>query len=179
MMLQKQFDHVFEIMKQSFPEAEYREYSEQKKLLSHSCYRLLTEENEQNEVIGFLAGWEFESFRYVEHLAVSRNIRGGGIGKRLMERFMKQSAKPVILEVELPEDELKRRRIGFYARLGFCLGDHSYVQPPLRAVRQQTLPLQIMSYPTKLTPTQFEMVRKLLYKEVYGAPSAYAHAYNS
>jgi GNAT superfamily N-acetyltransferase len=177
--LQKRFDQVFEIMKQSFPEAEYREYSEQKKLLSNSCYHLLTEENEHNDVIGFLAGWEFESFRYVEHVAVSSNIRGGGIGKRLMERFMNQSAKPVILEVELPEDELKRRRIGFYERLGFYLGDHSYVQPPLRAVRQQNLSLQIMSYPAKLTPTQFEMVRKLLYKEVYGAPPTYAHAYNS
>ncbi|KOY16526.1 GNAT family acetyltransferase [Paenibacillus xylanivorans] len=179
MMLQKRFDQVFEIMKQSFPEAEYREYSEQKKLMSSSRYLLLTEENEQNEVIGFLAGWELESFRYVEHLAVSPNIRGGGIGKRLMDRFMKQSAKPVILEVELPEDEMKRRRIGFYERLGFCLGDHSYIQPPLRAVRQQTLSLQIMSYPAKLTTTEFEMVRKLLYKEVYGAPSVYAHTYNS
>lgn len=179
MMLQKRFDHVFEIMKQSFPEAEYREYSEQKKLLTNSCYRLLTEENEQNEVIGFLAGWEFKSFRYVEHLAVSPNIRGGGIGRRLMERFMNQSDKPVILEVELPDDELKRRRIGFYKRLGFCLGDLSYIQPPLRAVRQHTLSLQIMSYPAKLSPTQFEMVRKLLYKKVYGSPSAYTHAYNS
>lgn len=178
-MLQKRFDQVFEIMKQSFPEAEYREYSEQKKLLSNSSYRLLTEKNEQNEVIGFLAGWEFESFRYIEHLAVSPNIRGGGIGKRLMERYMKQTAKPVILEVELPEDEMKRRRIGFYERLGFCLGDHSYVQPPLRAVGQETLSLQIMSYPVKLNPTQFEMVKKMLYKEVYGAPSAYAHASNN
>ncbi|OAX48059.1 GNAT family N-acetyltransferase [Paenibacillus sp. AD87] len=178
-MLQKRFDQVFEIMKQSFPEAEYREYSEQKKLLSNSCYRLLTEENEQNEVTGFLAGWEFESFKYIEHLAVSPNIRGGGIGKRLMERYMKQTAKPVILEVELPEDEMKRRRIGFYERLGFCLGDHSYVQPPLRAVGQETLSLQIMSYPAKLNPTQFEMVKKMLYKEVYGAPSAYAHASNN
>lgn len=178
-MLQKRFDQVFEIMKQSFPEAEYREYSEQTKLLSNSCYRLITEKNEQNEVIGFLAGWEFESFRYIEHLAVSPNIRGGGIGKRLMERYMKQTAKTVILEVELPEDEMKRRRIGFYERLGFCLGDHSYVQPPLRAVGQETLSLQIMSYPAKLNPTQFEMVKKMLYKEVYGAPSAYAHASNN
>ncbi|MBT2770862.1 GNAT family N-acetyltransferase [Halomonas sp. ISL-60] len=175
MMFKEKFDQVFEIMKCSFPEAEYREYSEQKKLLSHSRYRLITEENEQNEVIGFLAGWEFEAIRYVEHVAVSPNIRGGGIGRQLMERFMKQSTKPVILEVELPDDELKRRRIGFYERLGFRLGDHSYVQPPLR-VRQQTLSLQIMSYPVALTSTEFEMVRKLLYKEVYSAPSAYAHA---
>ncbi|MFF2908037.1 GNAT family N-acetyltransferase [Paenibacillus sp. NPDC057934] len=173
-MCTERFDQVYDIMKQSFPEAEYREYSKQKKLLSNSRYRLHTEVNEQNEVIGFLAGWEFETFRYVENVAVSPNIRGGGIGKRLMERFMKQSDLPVILEVELPNDELKRRRIGFYERLGFCLLDYSYVQPPLRAT-QQTLPLQIMSYPVGLTLTQFEMVRELLYKEVYGVPAAHPH----
>ncbi|MFC3746967.1 GNAT family N-acetyltransferase [Paenibacillus sp. GCM10012306] len=177
-MLKERFDQVFEIMKQSFPETEYREYLEQKKLLSDPRYRLITEENEQNEVIGFLAGWEFETFRYVENVAVSPNIRGGGIGKRLMERFMKQSDMPIILEVELPDDELKRRRIGFYKRLGFCLLDYPYVQPPLR-VKQPSLPLQIMSYPVGLTLTQFEMVRKLLYKDVYGVSLAHVNALNS
>nr|WP_277376141.1 GNAT family N-acetyltransferase [Paenibacillus polymyxa] len=178
MKLQEKFDQVYEIMKQSFPESEYREYSEQMKLLLDSRYRLLTEENEQNEVIGFLAGWEFEAFRYIENVAVSPEIRGGGIGKRLMERFMKQFDMPIILEVELPEDKLKHRRVQFYERLGFSLGDYSYVQPPLRA-GLQTFPLQIMSYPEGLSSMQFEMVRKVLYKEVYGIQSPHAYAQKS
>lgn len=163
----ERFDQVFDIMEQSFPEAEYREYSEQKKLLAEPRYCLLTEENEQNEVIGFLAGWEFESFRYVENVAVSPDIRGGGIGKTLMERYMKASDKPIILEVECPDDELKQRRIRFYERLGFNLLDYAYVQPALRT-GQQPLPLQIMSYPANLTLMQFERIREILYKEVYG-----------
>lgn len=177
MMLQEQFDQVYDIMKQSFPEAEYREYSQQLKLLSNSRYLLLTEKNEQNEVIAFLAGWEFETFRYVENIAVSPGIRGGGIGKRLMERFMKRSALPIVLEVELPEDSLKRRRIGFYERLGFHLEEAAYVQPPLRA-GQQPLSLRIMSYPEHLTPSQFEEVRDVLYREVYGISPASTVARN-
>ncbi|MGF9696271.1 GNAT family N-acetyltransferase [Paenibacillus sp. MABNR03] len=175
MMINNRFDQVFEILKQSFPESEYREYAEQKKLLSNPLYRLLTEENGQNEVIGFLAGWEFETFRYVENVAVSPSIRGSGIGKQIMERFMKESDMPVILEVELPDDDLRRRRIGFYERLGFRLEDYTYVQPALRA-GQPAMPLQIMSYPKGLTSSEFEMVRKVLYKEVYGIPTSYAYA---
>lgn len=163
---QERFDQVFDLMKVSFPESEYREYKSQRKLLSDRRYHLLTKENKQGEVIAFLAGWEFETFRYVENIAVSPSIRGGGIGKQLMEEFMQQSTLPIILEVEDPQDDLKRRRVRFYERLGFCLGDFKYVQPPLRE-GVLGLPLCIMSYPEKLTESQFEFVRKVLYREVY------------
>ena len=166
MIQQEKFDQVFDLMKASFPESEYRDYKNQKKLLSDPRYHLLTEENKQGEVIAFLAGWEFETFRYVENIAVSPSIRGGGIGKRLMERFMRQSTLPIVLEVEDPQDDLQRRRVRFYERLGFCLGEFKYVQPPLRK-GIPGLPLCIMSYPEKLSASQFEHVRDVLYREVY------------
>lgn len=166
MIQNETFDQVFNIMKDSFPTTEFRNYEGQKKLLSNPLYRLLTEENEQGEVIAFLAGWELKDFRFVEMIAVSPAIRGGGIGKRLMQRFIKQSALPVVLEVEPPEDELKQRRIGFYERLGFKLGNHKYVQPPLREENPE-LPLCIMSYPELLTESQFMDIRDQLYREVY------------
>lgn len=134
--------------------------------------------NEQNEVIGFLAAWEFKEFRYVENVAVSPDIRGDGIGKRMMNHFMLQSDKPIILEVELPENELKSRRIGFYERLGFHLEKYAYVQPSLR-VGQDALPLRIMSYPARLTSSEFEAMKKILYKEVYGVSSTHVYALNT
>lgn len=161
------FDQIYRIMEDSFPIIEFRSYEGQKKLLSNPYYRLLTQEDEQGEVIAFLAGWEFESFRFVEHIAVSSVIRGGGRGRQLMEQFMKESSLPVILEVEPPEDELKQRRIGFYERLGFQLGDYNYVQPSLRE-DQPELPLYIMSYPQRLTETELHSYKEQLYKEVYG-----------
>lgn len=160
------FDQVFDIMKESFPEAEYRDYQEQKLLLTHPRYSLLTEKNEQQNVIGFLAGWKFDEFSYVENVAVFSSIRGGGIGKKLMERFMEQATLPIVLEVELPMNEINQRRIGFYKRLGFQLCEFPYVQPPLRT-GFKPLPLKIMSFPDHLSSIEFEKVRHVLYKEVY------------
>ena len=37
----------------------------------------------------------------------------------MLQELVKQYQKPICLEVELPEDELTRRRIGFYERNGF------------------------------------------------------------
>ncbi|MGO4953297.1 MULTISPECIES: GNAT family N-acetyltransferase [Paenibacillus] len=175
-MIQREiFDQIFNIMKESFPIIEYRNYEGQKELLSNPRYRLMTEENKQGEVIAFLAGWEFEGFRYVENIAVSPTIRGGGIGKRLMERFIKKSTLPVILEVEPPEDELKQRRIRFYERLGFRLGNYKYLQPPLRA-GNSNFPLCIMSYPDLLTDSQFKFIKNQLYREVYNVPAVYPNS---
>lgn len=46
-----------------------------------------------------------------------------------MEEYIRQSGKPVLLEVEPPLGEMEQRRIGFYERLGFHLNPYAYVQP--------------------------------------------------
>ncbi|TKH42891.1 GNAT family N-acetyltransferase [Paenibacillus terrae] len=166
-MNELEFSQVYAIMEASFPETECRIFASQKALLTHPSYRLITEKGEQGHTIAFLAGWEFTHFRFVEHIAVDQAIRGGGLGKKLMSRFISQSDKLVVLEVEPPEDEWTRRRIGFYERLGFHLNDFEYVQPPLRA-GQTDLRLQIMSYPYALTEQDFAPFRQILYTEVYG-----------
>lgn len=165
-MVTQCFDQIYDLMEQSFPKKEFRGYAEQKKLLSLPPYHMLIERNEQQEVIGFLAGWEFEHFRFIEHIAVSPTLRGGGVGKRLVRRFLAQSNLPVILEVEKPEDEQQRRRIGFYERLGFALEDYEYVQPSLRP-GEPAVPLRIMSYPMRIAPLEFNKMKHTLYKEVY------------
>ncbi|WP_020614858.1 GNAT family N-acetyltransferase [Paenibacillus daejeonensis] len=172
-MTDQVFNQIYQMMELSFPKTEFRGYAAQRSLLSRSRYRMLVERNEQQEVIGFLAGWEFDQFRYVEHIAVSPTLRGGGVGKRLMQRFMAESELPVILEVECPEGEEQRRRIGFYERLGFKLEDYAYVQPSLRA-GEPAVPLRIMSYPQALTPSVFNEMKRTLYAEVYQVPLATA-----
>lgn len=166
------FEQVYELMKESFPVAEYRNYDEQKHLLTHPRYSLVTEKDDQGRVIGFLAGWKFDDFSYVENVAVSSEIRGGGIGKRLMERYMEQTKLPIILEVELPVNEINQRRVRFYKRLGFHLCDFPYVQPPLRT-GIEPFPLKIMSYPASMSSSQFEQVRDTLYREVYNVTAVH------
>ncbi|WP_211746884.1 GNAT family N-acetyltransferase [Paenibacillus sp. Marseille-Q4541] len=167
------FEQMYGIMEEAFPLIEYRTYEGQKALLSNSSYRLLTKENEQGDVIAFLAGWEFDDFCFVEHIAVKPSIRGGGLGKQLMTDFMQLVNKPVVLEVEPPEEEeMKQRRIGFYERLGFHVNSYSYVQPPLRE-GEPDLPLLMMSYPSALSEEQFQSCRETMYAEVYQVPADY------
>ncbi|MGP0578857.1 GNAT family N-acetyltransferase [Paenibacillus peoriae] len=166
-MNELEFSQVYAIMEASFPETECRTSESQRALLHHPCYRLLTQKDEQGQTIAFLAGWDFTDFRFVEHIAVDSAIRGGGLGKELMSKFISQSDKPVVLEVEPPVDEWTRRRIGFYERLGFHLNHFDYVQPPLRE-GQADLRLQIMSYPCALAEQDFAPFKEILYAEVYG-----------
>lgn len=160
------FDEVFALMEASFPVCEIRTYARQRALLDLPHYRLIVEKDASGRTIAFLACWEFPLFRFVEHIAVDQNIRGGGIGKKLMEDYIKQSDKPVLLEVEPPSGVLEQRRVAFYKRLGFHLHSYPYVQPPLRE-GQADLPLLIMTYPRLLQKQEFQLFREILYTEVY------------
>jgi ribosomal protein S18 acetylase RimI-like enzyme len=161
------FDRVYEIMKASFPNIERRTYAGQKALLQNKHYRLLTESDDDGNILAFLAAWEFPTFQFVEHIAVDPQTRGGGIGGQLMTDFLAQSPSPVVLEVEPPVTELQKRRVGFYERLGFLLNDYAYVQPPLQQGLPD-LPLMLMSNPRLLTVPEFERCRETLYQHVYG-----------
>lgn len=160
------FNEIFAIMEASFPVSEIRTYSGQQALLANPNYRLFTEKDTEGRILAFLAAWELPALRFIEHIAVNPEVRGGGIGNRLMERYIRLSDKPVVLEVEPPDGELEQRRIGFYERLGFHLNPYSYVQPPLRA-GQEDLPLRIMTYPRALNLKEFQRFRDILYTEVY------------
>ncbi|ASA25863.1 GNAT family N-acetyltransferase [Paenibacillus donghaensis] len=165
------FEQIFAIMQRSFPDNEYRTFEGQLALLNNPHYRLITDTDQSGTIIAFLACWEFPKFRFVEHLAVDPDIRGGGIGKQLMLTYMKQSDKPVLLEVEPPLQEMAQRRVGFYERLGFHLNPYPYVQPPLRE-GQAELPLCIMTSPQPVEEQEFLRFREVLYREVYRTVSA-------
>lgn len=164
----REFDEVYAIMKASFPDSERRTYAGQKELLADPHYRLITETDDNNDIIAFMAVWEFPQFRFVEHIAVDPDTRGSGIGGKLMSTYIGESAKHVILEVEPPDTDLAQRRISFYERLGFHLNSFEYVQPPIQT-GQPDLPLKIMSYPQSLTEAEFVLYREILYAKVYKA----------
>ncbi|AZK47540.1 GNAT family N-acetyltransferase [Paenibacillus lentus] len=165
-MNDKQFEHIFALMEASFPTSERRSYAGQKELLADPHYRLITETNSNNQVIAFMAVWEFPSFRFIEHIAVDPNTRGSGIGGKIMASYIEESSKPILLEVEYPDTDIAERRIGFYERLGFRLNPFDYVQPPLQE-GETYLPLIIMSYPQILSEEEFAHRKEILYTNVY------------
>lgn len=160
------FPHIFALMEEAFPSVERRIYEEQKALLSKANYRLFFQGEKQN-IESMMAIWEFSSFIYIEHFAVSKQKRGSGIGSACMKTFLESAKKPVILEVEKACDSITERRIMFYRRIGFHLNSFAYEQPPLQK-NHWPLPLHIMSYPSLLTEKQFQEIKNQLYQEVYG-----------
>lgn len=160
------FQEIYTIMEASFPVNEIRTFEGQRSLLRNPGYGLLTEQDEGGSVQAVLAAWEFPNFRFVEHIAVAAQIRGGGLGRKLMSRYLAMSDKLVVLEVEPPQDQLQQRRIGFYERLGFCLNEYEYTQPPMRE-GQAELPLLLMTHPRPITEAEFGDLRNTLYTQVY------------
>lgn len=154
------FPEIYRIMQASFSDDEYRPYDEQLALFEEPEYRIYY------MPAGFLAVWEFESFIYIEHFAVDPALRNSGTGSAMLQELVKRYQKPICLEVELPEDELTRRRIGFYERNGFVFNEYPYIQPPI-SKGKSPVPLRIMTYGEAITRETFEAMKNVLYRSVY------------
>ena len=154
------FPEIYRIMQASFSDDEYRPYDEQLALFEEPEYRIYY------MPAGFLAVWEFESFIYIEHFAVDPALRNSGTGSAMLQELVKQYQKPICLEVELPEDELTRRRIGFYERNGFVFNEYPYIQPPI-SKGKSPVPLRIMTYRSEITREEFQKMNEILYRRVY------------
>ena len=160
------FDQIFALMEQSFPVDERRPFAEQRALLQNPDFRIYGLRDGQT-VIAFAAVYQFDTFTFVEHLAVAPSHRNQGLGALILQELSKISTARICLEVEPPETEMAKRRIGFYQRNGFCLCLCPYVQPPISKGRAP-VPLQIMSTGGALSEQEFEMIQKTLYNKVYG-----------
>ena len=154
------FPEIYRIMQASFSDDEYRPYDEQLALFEEPEYRIYY------MPAGFLAVWEFESFIYIVHFAVDPALRNSGTGSAMLQELVKQYQKPICLEVELPEDELTRRRIGFYERNGFVFNEYPYIQPPI-SKGKSPVPLRIMTYKSEITREEFQKMKEILYRRVY------------
>lgn len=71
--------------------------------------------------VGFITYWDFNDFYYVEHFAIDPTLRNGGYGKKTLDYLCKELDRPIVLEVEMPVEEMAKRRINFYQRQGFVL----------------------------------------------------------
>lgn len=161
------FPQVFSLMEKAFPPTERRTKAGQRALFHHSGYSYRILQDEGKNFLGFLAVWDLGEFRFVEHFAVNEAARGKGIGGKALQMWMQEADTPVILEVEPPETETARRRIGFYQRLGLHLNDFPYTQPSMQE-GQPPIPLQIMSWPETIKEEAFRPWQERIYQAVYG-----------
>ena len=161
-------EKVINLYISSFPEDERRDFNEVLRLLdNNSPFRIISAISEDGNFAGFIGYWEFDNFIYGEHFAVEPEMRGQKIGEKFLAHLASISPKPIILEVELPEEEMSIRRIKFYERNGYKLRDDiTYIQPPY-SPEKNSLELKLMTYrDIKLSDNCYEI--KTIHKNVYG-----------
>lgn len=108
--------------------------------------------------VGLLFWWQAaEGYAYLEHLAVEPALRGHNYGARILHDLCSRAGR-VVLEIDPPEDEISRRRRGFYERNGFAYNGYDYIHPSYSRPPQPHR-LMVMSYPAAIAPAEFEAFR--------------------
>ena len=162
------FEFVQRIYVESFPPNERRPLPEFEDLIASEKSFKVNVIFEDDKQVGFITHWDFDTFIYVEHFAISAEYRNGGYGRKVMESFLAETTLPIVLEVELPNDEIAKRRIAFYERIGFKSWEIAYEQPPYEA-KYKPLPMMLMTHGNIDLKESFNLVKNSLYKKVYKA----------
>ena len=161
----EQFNEVWQIYEMSFPADERRNLQQQTELLKHNQYQFFAA-YDGDKIVGLLATWKFDDFLFMEHFAVREELRNSGTGTKIMKEFL-GNVTLAVGEVERPETEMARRRIGFWERQGFKLNRYDYTQP-WYSKEKQLVPMFIISYPREISEDEFSSIREKVHKTVYG-----------
>lgn len=160
-------DQAVELYQSAFPEEERRPTKQWLQLNEENPYFQILLIEHEGKFAGIFAYWDFSDFIYVEHFATSPLLRGKGLGRDVMESFVKRhDGVPIILEVELPKTSIALRRIGFYERQGFTIINKPYTQPPYPG-QTVGLPLHIMSTDAVYASECFDQIVDIIHREVY------------
>lgn len=151
---------------ESFPPNERRNFSLVNNLIKQENRFRMSGLYKGEEYVGFISEWDLESFLYIEHFAIESSQRNQQIGFTVLKQFTEIQNKPIILEVEMPNNELSKRRISFYKRLGFTIDNHVYFQPPYRET-DGWLEMRLMSFGKIDLEESFNNIRNCLYQNVY------------
>lgn len=164
----KHYHFIEELLHMAFPANERRDDDKQRWNTDNEerfhCLLAI----DSSTPVGLLTYWDFDSFIYIEHLAIDTRRRGEGLGRKtLQEFFLSRAATPVVLEVEHPTDETSSRRISFYKRCGLRLWKCDYRQPPYR-VNDEWFPMYLMTTPDLSFEKDYQRICKTIHREVYG-----------
>ncbi|MFV0468691.1 MAG: GNAT family N-acetyltransferase [Dysgonomonas sp.] len=153
---------------ESFPRNERRPLADFHDLIENeSDYVVLLIVNDDKERIGFITYWKLDLSIFAEHFAIAPEYRNGGNGKNAVELFLSLFDKPIILEAEIPDTDIAKRRINFYERLKFKVWkDIEYVQPPYES-EFDAIPMSILTYGNIDVEKNLELIKHQLNTKVY------------
>lgn len=163
------YNFFVRLLVSSFPVEEYRDLEELKRYtdtLPHFYNNIVLEDNVP---VGFITYWNLGDFYYIEHFAIDPDHRNGGYGKKVLAHLKERLNAPIVLEVELPTEEMSKRRINFYQREGYTLWEKEYFQPPYKT-GEDILPMLLMVNGELDAEKDFEQIKNKMHREVYSYP---------
>ena len=136
------FEASFALYEASFPPNERRTREDHLRAMQDADFSPLGAV-EAGNLLADVFLWETENFSYLEHFAVQPSLRGHGCGTELLRQLLGRD-KPLILEIEPPEDARTCRRKRFYERNGLWAQPFRHVQLPFQG-ESPIVPLVIMA----------------------------------
>lgn len=160
------FNDIYDLMEFSFPKSELLGKEVHYQNFQRPDFYGKKYEDEKG-LAAFIIGYQEEQYLFLEYFAVRADLRQHGIGSQFLKTLINQeSHQNIYLEVELPETEIAKRRIGFYQRQGFLLNTCDYKMPTLDN-GYGGCPLYVMSYPNTIKPEDFPNIKESFYKKIY------------
>ncbi len=159
------YQFVEELLYSAFPSDERRENSKQRHNVdcNEKLQCLLIKDGDVN--VGFITIWTLSGISYVEHFAISDDLRRHGYGSKALAKLTSTIASKLILEVELPSTQEAIKRIAFYEKNGLRLSSRPYIQPPY-SQDKQSLPMALMTYGV-VGENEIETAVEEMYRYVY------------
>ena len=147
------FYKAWSLYETSFPAIERRSLEEQKQIQNDSRYKVHAYLDDKT-FVGIVFYWDFDKFRFIEHFAVDSGFRGKSYGSKILNSLL-NSDKEVVLEIELINDEISKKRLKFYEKFDFKVNDFKHYQVPFRQ-KQESLELLFLSHKRVLTNDEYE-----------------------
>ena len=160
---EEEFFNIYDEMSKNFIADEIRSFDDAYICLeieSFNIYHVVVEET----YVGFISVWDLGTCFYIEHFVIYEEYRNSGLWAKALE-IINNKLKNVILEADLPNTNIAKRRLGFYQRNGYKINDVDYVQPAY-SKDKNPVPMHLLSYPEKLN-NPIEIIQQL-HKKVYG-----------
>lgn len=151
----KYYTSFAEIYAVSFPIFEQRDEKQQLSAFQNEHYHLLAV-IEDDTLVSFISYWDFDTYVYIEHLAVNPILRGRNAGSNTLIAFADFIEKTIILEIDPPVDEVSNKRLRFYEKLGYKTNPYQHFHPAYKPEHFPPHELLVLSNPAGLSEREYE-----------------------
>lgn len=144
------YPSFLKLYNESFPDNERRLYKDEEhlanfiKMKGGKMHAFAVKDGDL--FLGFLSYWIFEGYIYVEHFALTPEMRGKNIGSKMLSHLFKTVGENVLVEVEHSSSHEAARRIRFYERNGFRQRTELKYEQPAYGPGQKPVEMLLMTH---------------------------------